>query len=205
MNRNMNRFMITIMICIGLVITGCSSGPSVKRESVEKVIDLSGKWNDTDSRLVSDEMIHDSLARPWLDNFKSSHKGKNPVVIVGTVRNKSHEHINIETFTKDLQRALINSGNVDFVENRNEDATIREERKQQQQYSSEDTAKREGNEIGADYILQGSINTIEDKIEGRYIMYYQTNLDLIDISTHKIVWSGEKKIKKDVSHAGSKL
>ncbi|MBF0540221.1 MAG: penicillin-binding protein activator LpoB, partial [Nitrospirae bacterium] len=179
----MNKLTIILVICLGLVIGGCSSGPSVKRVSTDEVIDLSGKWNDTDSRFVSEAMIHDSLSRPWLGDFKSSHKGKRPVVIVGTVRNMSHEHINVQTFTKDLERALINSGDVDFVASRKEDKEIREERKQQSQYSSEETAKAEGQEIGADFILQGGINTILDKIEGREVMFYQVNLELIEIAT----------------------
>jgi PBP1b-binding outer membrane lipoprotein LpoB len=92
---------------VGLVLAGCG-GKSVKRVETEKVIDISGRWNDTDSRLVSEEMIQDALNRPWLQNYRNL-SGKNPVVIVGTVRNRSHEHINVQTFVKDLERALINS------------------------------------------------------------------------------------------------
>jgi hypothetical protein len=201
----MNRYAIVMIICLGLVVGGCSSGPSVKRVSSDEVIDLSGKWNDTDSRFVSEAMIHDALSRPWLEGFKAAHKSKHPVVIVGHVRNMSHEHINVETFTKDLERSLINSGDVDFVASRTEDTALREERKAQAQYSSEETAKHEGEEIGADFMLQGGINTILDKIEGREVMFYQVNLELIDISTHRKVWIGEKKIKKDISRSGSKL
>jgi hypothetical protein len=173
---------------------GC--GKSVKRVETEEVIDLSGRWNDTDSRLVSEEMVQDSLNRPWLARFMGAHGGKQPVVIVGTVRNRSHEHISVQTFVKDLERALINSGDVGFVASRGERDEIREERKDQAVYSSEETAKEHGREVGADYMLQGSIDTIEDKEGGKKVMFYQVNLEIIDLESNMKVWIGEKKIKK---------
>jgi hypothetical protein len=178
-----------------LVVSGCAG---VKRVEVEEVIDLSGRWNDTDSRLVSEEMIRDALNRPWLERFKIAHGGKPPVVIVGTVENRSHEHINVQTFVKDLERALINSGEVEFVASRGEREEVREERRDQAIHAAEETAKPMGEEIGADYMLKGSINSIMDKISGKAVIFYQVNLELIDLKTNKKVWIGEKKIKKYV-------
>ena len=73
---------------------------------------------------------------------------------------------------------------------------LREERKDQASHSSERTAKSEGEEIGADFMLKGTINTIQDKVSGKSVMFYQVNLELIAIETHRKVWIGEKKIKK---------
>ncbi|MGA1868463.1 MAG: penicillin-binding protein activator LpoB [bacterium] len=173
---------------------GCAT--SVKRIDTTETVDLSGRWNDTDSRLVSEEMIGDSLQRPWLNNFKKGHGGTLPVVIVGTIKNRSHEHINVQTFVKDLERALINSGEVDFVAAKEEREEIRDERKDQAIHSSEDTAKSAGEEIGADFMLKGTISTIQDKIGGKAVMFYQVNLELIDVETNRKAWIGEKKIKK---------
>ncbi len=192
----MNKNIVVIFLCLGILLGGCAAG--VTRVDTDEIIDVSGKWNDTDSRLVSEEMIADVLSRSWLDKFVSKHGGKQPVVIVGTVRNRSHEHINTRTFVKDLERALINSGEVEFVASKTERTEIRDERKDQAMHASEDTAKDEGEEIGADFMLKGAINTISDKIEGTGVMFYQVNLQLMEIKTHKIAWIGEKKIKKVV-------
>ena len=181
----------------GMLLTGCSS-TSVKRVEVDETIDLSGQWNDTDSRLVAEEMIGDVLNRPWVQDFRVRNGGQAPVVIVVTVRNRSDEHINTRTFVKNLERALINSGEVDFVAASGEREEIRVERKDQAAHSSEETAKEEGQEIGADFMLQGSINTITDRIEGKEVKFYQVNLELSHIETHRKVWIGEKKIKKVV-------
>ena len=188
-----------MMLAICLMLAGCAS-LKVDRVDVDKTVDLSGRWNDTDSRLVSEEMINDVLSRPWLDRFRAG-RGNNPVVIVGSVRNRSDEHINTRTFVKDLERALINSGEVEFVAGSVERQEIREERKDQAAHASEATAKDEGEEFGADFMLQGAINTISDRIEGKEVKYYQVNLELIDIQSHRKVWIGEKKIKKLVKRS----
>ncbi|MDZ7803043.1 penicillin-binding protein activator LpoB [Thiohalophilus sp.] len=176
-------------------LTGC--GTRVERLEADEVRDLSGAWNDTDSRLVSEEMISDMLARPWVDDFKRR-TGKQPVVIVGSVRNLSHEHINTNTFVNDIQRELTNSGRVTFVASRDERQDIRDERLDQDIHASAETRKAMGQEYGADYMLSGQINTIID-MEGRtQVRYYQVDLTLISLTDNRKVWVGQKKIKKEV-------
>jgi len=179
-------------------IAGCST-IKVKRIETDKVIDLSGKWNDTDSRLVAEEMIKDCVERPWLNKFEEKSK-REPVVIVGTIMNRSHEHINSQLFIKDLERSLINSGMVKFVASKEERQEVREERISQNEdgMTDKDTIKPVGYETGADFMLQGSINSVKDEIKGRYVILYQVSLELIDLTTNQKVWIGEKEIKKSV-------
>lgn len=192
----MKKVLILLICALFVLIAGC--GPKIQTERIEmdEQADLSGRWNDTDSRMVSDAMIEDALNRPWLRQFKNNNSGHMPTVIVGTVKNRSHEHINVETFVRDIQRALINSGHVSFVASARQRQELRDERLDQASHASETTAGREGEEIGADFMMQGAINTIEDRVEGRRVMYYQVNLELIDIETNRTVWMGEKKIRK---------
>lgn len=175
-------------------LAGCAT-TRVERVSPEAVVDLSGRWNDTDSRLVAEEMVKEALARPWVDHFVKKHI-KQPTVIVGTVVNRSHEHINVQTFTKDLERELTNSGRVLFVASKTEREEIREERKEQQTEASEETAKGLGKEVGADYMLKGNINSIQDEEKGTKVVYYQITLEMVDIESNLKVWFGDKKIKK---------
>jgi len=186
---------IILFLTITFLMPGCASGPVVERKAVDTTIDLSGRWNDTDSRMVSEEMIKDCLSRPWLQRFKIKHGGE-PTVIVGRVKNRSHEHINVQTFVKDLERTLINSGQVQFVASKEERAGIRQERKDMAKHASDETMKGPGQETGADFMLIGVINTIRDDIGKKAVMYYQTNLELINLSSNIKVWIGEKKIKK---------
>lgn len=183
------------------VLAGCG-GTQVKRIDTAAVVDISGKWNDTDSRLTAEEMISDCLSRPWLGSA-SGPAGENPTVIVGTVRNDSSEHINTGVFVEDLQRALINSGRVTFVASKTERGEVRDERLDQDTNAAEETRKAHGRETGADFMLSGNISAIEDKEGGKSVILYQVNLKMLDIKTNRISWSGQKKIKKTVKRSGS--
>lgn len=186
---------ILISIILSLVLFGCQTFQT-QRVETDSVTDVGDKWNDTDSKLVADEMIQDVLDRPWLAQYRRQHSDKNPTVIIGSVKNRSHEHINVQTFVKDLERALLNSGEVDFVANKNEREDIRDERFDQASNAAEGTAKFDGEEIGADYMLQGELNSIVNKDGGKSVKFYQVTLTLIDMEKNKKVWIGEKKIKK---------
>ncbi len=132
-------------------------------------------------------------------------KGANPTVVIGKVRNKSHEHINIETFIKDMERALINSGTVDFVANAAMRDELRDEIASQAGNATEETRKDAGQEIGADLMLTGSLNSIIDQDGGEQVIFYQIDLELIDLQSHRKVWIGDKKIKKYISRDAVKL
>jgi len=187
------------MLVVGGVLQGCST--SVERMDTKEVVDISGDWNDTDSRMVSEEMIADVLSRPWISNFVNQ-QGQPPAVIVGEIRNLSHEHINVNTFVGDMERELINSGKVEFVASSSERGEIREERRDQELHSTQATANAMGREIGADFMLKGSINTIIDKEGKKSVRYYQIDLTLISMADNRKVWLGQKKIKKLVKKPG---
>ena len=179
-----------------LCAVGCST--KVTRLEAGEVRDLSGAWNDSDSRLVSEEMIGDMLEGLWLREYAGSGR---PAVIVGELRNLSHEHINLATFVADIERAVINSGRVEFVASRTERGEIRDERKDQDLHAREDTRKAMGQERGADFMLQGSINTIIDASGKTQVRYYQVDLTLISLTDNRKVWVGQKKIKKLVENS----
>ncbi len=184
------------VLLLAVALGACAT--KVERIDTEEVRDLSGSWNDTDSRLVSEEMIRDVLSRPWINRYTRSHDGKPPVVIVGEVRNLSHEHINVNTFVADMERALINSGNVEVVASSTERGEVRGERKDQDLNAREDTRKAMGQEIGADFMLKGTINTIIDAEGKKQVKFYQVDLTLISMADNRKVWVGQKKIKKFV-------
>lgn len=186
---------ILLTLCFALIIVGCQT-MTTQRVETDQVTDVGDKWNDTDSKLVADEMIQDVLERPWLRQYRKNNNEKNPTVIIGDVKNRSHEHINVKTFVRDLERALLNSGEVEFVASKSERESIRDERLDQASNASEDTAKFDGEEIGADFMLQGELNSIVNKDGGKSVKFYQVNLTLIDMEKNKKVWIGEKKIKK---------
>lgn len=186
------------LIAGALSIASCSR--TVTRIDNNQQIDISGGWNNTDSRLVADEMTSTILSADWLSNHLQEKAGKKPTVIVGMVQNKTHEHIDAETFTKDVERAFINTQKVRLVQGGKKREELRGEKADQQTNASVSTMKKFGLENGADYILQGSLNSIVDAHKKQKVVAYQVNLELTNIETNEVVWIGEKKITKYVKN-----
>ncbi len=189
---------IFLFLLFALVL-GFSCSRQVQRIETDTTVDLSGRWNDTDARLTAAELVTEIMGRPWLERYTSK-TGKEPVVIVGMVENKSHEHIEAEVFTKELEKAFIQSGRVRLVQGGEKREQIRRERADQQTNASQSTMKQWGLEVGADYMLQGSINSIMDAYKRKKIVYYQIDMILTDMETNEVVWIGDKKIKKFVKN-----
>ena len=188
--------LITYAALIGIIVfTGGCASKQVTRVDTDTTIDLSGRWNDTDSRQVAKEMIDDCLNHPWINNHGID-AGSKPVVIVGGIRNKSMEHIPVATFITDIERAFINTGKVSPVSSSSERGELRAERADQAEFASLETVKQMGRERGADYMMTGEINTIEDREGGKQVVFYQTDLTLTNIETNEKIWIGQKKIKK---------
>lgn len=194
---------LLIASALSLVLLSSCAAPTgavkrVDRLDASEIRDLSGDWNDADSQLTSREMIADCLSRAWLSNWNATRPGRLPVVVVGDIKNRTSEHINPDTFVKDLERELINSGRVGFVADPAQRQAIIDEIRYQQMHASSSTAKDVGRHVGADFIILGSINSILDRDGNEQIKYYQVDLEMIEIESNMKVWIGNKKIKKYV-------
>lgn len=185
-----------------LLLLSCSK--EILRVDSGTVKDLSGKWNDTDSRLVAEEMIKDCLAKPWYAEMVQN-KARKPLLIVGKIRNKSHEHISGDTFISDMERELTNSGKIDFVAGKEMREDLRDEKNDQAENATDNSRKQLRQETGADLMLLGTINSIIDQEDNESVRFYQINLELIDIESNKKVWIGDKKIKKMIDKNKFKL
>lgn len=186
---------VLLAACTLAILAGCGSAKNVTRVEPGVVTDLSGRWNDTDSRMVAETMVKQALGSPWLDDYTQRAKRK-PVVIVGTIRNRSHEHIDVTTFVNDLSRELTNSGKVTFVAGQDEREEVRQERLEQATHALEETQKAPGKELGADFMLKGGISTILDEADGTKAVFYQVDLEMIDLENNVKSWFGQKKLKK---------
>ena len=193
----MDRGRIGLVVLVLLLPAGCAQETKITRVDSGVVTDLSGRWNDTDSRIVAESMVKEALEYPWLNTFSGS-KHRQPVVVVGTILNNSHEHIDVNTFVSDLERELTNSQKVTFVAGKGDRDELRTERKEQAMYAREDTQKAPGKEIGADFMMKGTIATILDEAEGTKAVFYQIDLQMVDLESNAKVWYGQKKIKKVV-------
>jgi uncharacterized protein (TIGR02722 family) len=201
--RNAALPLLALLVAVLALIAGC--GTKVTRIDPAAVTDLSGRWNDTDSRLVANELIRSSLNEPWLRRYTDAHGGETPAVIVGGFENRTREHIAVDAFLNDLERAYVNSGAVRVVADRDERTEVRDERADQQENATAATRNRLAQELGAKYMLQGSIEAIEDRQGREQVVFYQVDATLVDIESNQKVWTGQHKIKKYIERPRVRL
>ena len=182
------KVMIVAIVC-------CSCARSVSRIDPNKQVDLSGRWNDSDSRMVAEKMVNDLLGS---DKFKDYAKAlnKKPSIIVGLIRNKTSEHIDADNYIKKVELAIYNSNIADLVESDGFRDKLRQERADQQDFSGSDTASKWGKEQGANLMLFGEMTSETDVYNRKRVVNYVTTLFLTDIETNKRVWYGQEEIKK---------
>jgi uncharacterized protein (TIGR02722 family) len=194
---NMLRFLTPLAILL-IVLASCQTR-KVTRIDPSTQVDLSGRWNDTDSRKVADQMIYDLFES---DKFKEYSKqlGRKPVMIVGLIKNKTSEHIDAENYVKKFEFVIHNSNAADIVESDEFRDKLRVERTQQQDFADPATAKQFGKELGADLMLFGEMTAEEDYYSNKRVVNYVTTLFLTDLETSKRIWYGQNEIKKFVKN-----
>ena len=184
-----------VMVLVVAFFSACSSAPRVDRVGTDTAIDLSGRWNDTDARLVSNSLINDSLNSPrvaqFIREYSARNNGRLPAAVVGRFRNDSSEHIDTSIIARAMEIAIVNSGKMDFVAGGDTRQEIRDERFDQLLYASDETASAVGREIGAALLLTGSINSIVDRAGNTTVRSYFVSAELTNIETNTRIWMGE--------------
>lgn len=191
--------LLLLVVALGLFFTACST-VRVDRVRATKNIDLSGEWNDTDIRQVSETLTKSALKGSWFSTFSKANK-RNPVVIVGRFTNMSSERIDTSIITKKMESALIESGKIVLVSDSAEREFIRDERSDQQIYADPKTTKALAMETGADFMLLGSVKTVVDSEKNRSVKTYYVSAQLVDLESTRVVWLDESTIKKVISRS----
>ncbi len=189
-----------VLVVTVLFMVGCG-GREVTRTDPDTVTDLSGYWNETDAHMVADSIVDQCLNDRWLTEFGAGDRARGerapqPVVVVGSIFNESSEHINTNLFMNEIERALLESGEVQITAGGASRGEVRAERSDQSIFSSPETAAEFGREIGADFVMTGNIGSIVDEEDHTRSIYYQVSIELIDVETALKAWMGSLEIKK---------
>ena len=190
-----NVLKILAISSIAILVIGCG-GRDVTRTDPDTVTDLSGYWNETDAHMVADTMVTQCLSGLWLSDYASTEGRGRPVIVVGGIFNESSEHINTDIFMNAIEQSLLESGEAQIAAGGDSRGEVRSEREDQTIFASPATAAAFGHEIGADFVMTGSIGSIVDEEGSTRSIYYQISLELIDVETALKSWIGSLEIKK---------
>jgi uncharacterized protein (TIGR02722 family) len=206
----MKKSLVVVFFIVCILMAACSSGPKVSRVAADTQTDLSGRWNDSDVRQVCETLINSAVNSQRIDTFIKEFSAKNrgalPTIIVGNFRNTSSEHIDTRLIANLMRTAIINSGKLEFVASGTERDQIRSEREDQQSNASERTASSLMNETGADFMLTGVVNSMEEKAGNMTVRSYFVKATLTNIESNRIWWEDDNNdIKKEIKQARAKF
>ncbi len=195
------------ILALGLGLGACSpSFEGTYNDPAQSEI-IDDKWSATDARKTATSLIEQVLSKPWLNDYGPKHKGEKPIVIVDEVANRTDEHIDTKALTEFMQDELINSGKVRFLNADKRKQILDEIKYQNSGTTAEGSKKKLGKQIGADFLLSGAISSSVNSQDkgGLKTVTYQTALNLTDLETTEIVWSGKELIKKRFKRSGAGL
>jgi len=204
------RFFAMVVLLISVLAFSACASTSVKRVDADKTTDRSGYWSPTDVKIVCEALIKDFLNSPGVDEAIMAKAGKipgskKPVVLIGRFRNDSDEHIDTAIIANTMEVAIFNSGKLDFVAGGVTRDELRAERQDQQSNASEATAAGLGKEIGADFLLTGTVRTIINRDGNETSRTYFVNAEMSNIETNQRMWMGRNIVKKIIKRAKVKF
>lgn len=193
-NIKLKRAVIGLISVVGLFACSPKFEGTYSDHTKEEIVD--DKWNETDSRKTAEYMIKEVVAKPWLEEFRGKHSGQKPFVIVDDIENRTDEHLDTKNLTEYMKDELINSRKVRFLNETARKKILAEIKYQQSGTVSRKSQKKSGKQFGADYLLGGAVSSSVHSQGGLKTVTYQIVLNLTNIETTEIEWSGKRRVKK---------
>ncbi len=177
-----------------LLLTACSSQPTVSYVDPNTVDTTSINFSSTDLQTTAQTMVNQMLTSPVIVQLTQS---QSPVMYVSGLTNNTSEFIDTQAITDAISTQLINSGKFQFV-----DMTKVNAIKKQLNYQNQSgmvnpaTAAKIGQQVGAQYMFYGDISSITAVNSSQESQYYQITMKLLNIQTGIITWQGQQQIRK---------
>ena len=185
-------FVLFSLICLaGLQACGPKAFTKGEYDDPNKVILLDDKFNENDMQLMSNSLV-ESLGQ--YEKFQN--RSDKPTVMIGQVRNRTSEHIDVKMLTDKIRTALIKSGKFRFVDKDARAELAEEYQYQSGEYIDQATAVKKGHQKGVQYIINGDLGSNVQQVGRDKVVYYKVTMNLIDATTNTIDWAEEREVRK---------
>ena len=182
-----------ILVSLLLLFSSCGPKGFIKGEydDVSEENLLGDQWSETDMQKVVAKLV-----KKMLQSRPIQASAKPPIVMVTRLQNKTSEHIDTQSIMDMLRVELTNSGGVQFVDKAARGDVTREYEYQNSGMVSETTKTGPGDQTGADFIINGRLDSITQDIRKRKTVYYKITLNITNLKTNIIEWTGYEQIRK---------
>lgn len=190
----MNKMVMFFIAFVTLFAVGCGPRAFVKGEYDDNVEDtnlLTDKWSESDMQNAVKELVGSAVAHPAVAQAK-----RRPIVMVTRLQNKTSEVIDTQNITDMFQVELQNSGKVQFVDKAAREDIAEEYEYQDSGMVSRDSKKGKGGQVGADFVLNGRLDSIVQEAGKDKTVYYKMTMNLTNLKTGLVEWTGQKQMRK---------
>lgn len=176
-----------------LAMTSCGPKAFVKGEydDVNRENLLNDQWSETDMQKAVQDLVASLMNSAAIAQAK-----KMPIVMVSNLQNKTSEHIDTQSIMDMVRVELMKSGKVGFIDKEARQDIADEYNYQNSGMVSQDTKKGPGGQVGADFMINGRLDSIVQEVGKDKSVYYKLTLNLTNIKSSMITWSDQKQIRK---------
>ena len=190
--------LLILSLSLIFVLFSCSSKREIKKSSDTIQPIQTGYWNNSDSRTVSDYLVKNLLNDRWLAEYMNVHKNLRPILIVGNITNSGTEIIDTLDFIKEIERTILKVNSTRLIQTINKRKDLNSKIKNLSDYDCSETIINWAKEQGADFLINGKINSVPEIIKRKKQIHYHIKLELINIETKQLLWIGEKTVTKQI-------
>ncbi len=187
------------VIAVAVLATGCAATTRTLDPN-EDTIHYDANYDFSDKKEIVASLT-DSLMNTPLLNRES---GK-PIIVTYGIANETAEHINTGGISDDIRLSLIKAGEYRFVNRKQRDNVLAEADFQYAGFVPPEQRIIEGRQLGANYILSGTLRSIEKnqprqwRLNKRKLVYYSLNLEMTNIQTGEVSWADNVEIARESS------
>lgn len=188
------RLLLTLAALAALSLSACGPKAFVKGEydeDVNRTNLMNDQWSETDMQRVVKDMVASAVAHPAIAAAK-----KTPTVMVTNLQNKTSEHIDTQSIMDMVRVELMQTGKVGFVDKEARQDIADEYNYQNSGMVENNSKKGPGGQVGADFIINGRLDSIVQEVGKDKTVYYKITLNLTNLKTGMIAWSNHKEIRK---------
>lgn len=184
---------LIFILVAGFSIVACGPKAFVKGQydDVNRENLMNDQWSETDMQVAVKTMVDSMVAHTAIANAK-----KMPTIMVTSLQNKTSEHIDTQNIMDMVRVDLTNSGKVQFVDKEAREDMANEYEYQNSGTTSEETKKSKGGQTGADFIVNGRLDSIVQEVGKDKSVYYKLTLNMTNLKTGVITWTNYKQIRK---------
>ncbi len=192
--------LMSSLAALVIVTSGCTGRVTTREVAPDEKVIYDEGYHFSDKKAIVAYMVKSLLSKYPLDRAPDR-----PVLIVYGIANRTSEHISTSAISDDIRMELIQSGRVRFV---NETQRANIEKELNYQYGGNvaaETRIAKARQIGAKYMLTGTLRSIEKdqpkqfRLKKKTLMYYSLNLELTDLESGLIEWADSAEVIREAS------